>query len=194
MNFDEEIKEEIKKEAKLGIAQIIAKIFATILEPILKLIDLFKSECKRWYDDYKMKKTMNFIVNSEVLRHYLDKHNFDCIMFNTHNGQHSESGFGYKYVKSIFHYVQSKNNMLEIWCNNSSPIEIYLKWMYHCLYAKSFLKCEFDEKMQLYFADYDKIFWRKYKSVFYCIMSGDAILTESHEKYINKIIDNFLYR
>jgi len=140
----------------------------------------------------KMKKTMNFIIHSNLLSEYLATHNLECIMHTTTNGEHSEGGFGYKYIKPIFTFVSSENKMLKLWCNNSSPIQIYIKWMYYCLQKKNFLKSEFDYNMGSFFCDYDKVYFRKHRSIFYCVMSVETILTESHEEYINSIIDYFL--
>ena len=189
-----EITDDIKREASSGISQIIGKVFSTLFEPLLKGIDAIKTFFKKRYDERKMRNTMSFVVNYNLLQAYLDKHNFDCIMHTTHNGLCSEGGFEYKYIKPIFTFIQAKNEMLEIFCNNSSPIQLYIQWICYCIQHKTFTKNSFDEKMMVFFGDYDRIFWRRHRSVFYCILSGDAILTNENEKYINTIIDKFLQK
>ena len=185
---DFEIKSQVKKEVNTGISYVIAKIFATVLE----LIDITVKKVKIHYENRRIRKTMNYIVNATLLQYYLNENNFDCIMHTTHNGLYSEAGFGYKYVRPIFTCVKSNNKMLDLFCNDSSPASLYTKWMWYCIQCFDMMKPDFDEKMRAYFMDYDKVFWRKHRTVFYCILSGDAILTDKHEKYINMIIDNLL--
>jgi len=190
----DEIIEKVKEEVHLGIAQIISKIFATILEPILHSIDILKSKVNLLLENHRMLATMNLVVNTELLREYLEKNNFDCIIYATHNGEHSDTGLGYKFIKPIFVFVRSENAMLERCCRYSSPIPIYAKWLWNCIQHKVSLKAQgdFDEQMQSYFKDYSKVFWRKHRSVFYYIMTKGEVLTNENEDYIESLIDNIL--
>ena len=193
MANDNEVIEQIKSETKTGISQVIAKIFESAVEPFLDGIDLLKSVVRRCYENYKIKKTMYSIINKNLLEIYLEKHNLNCFMLTTHNGQHSESGLGKKYINPEFVYTTlSDNNLLDVLCSNESPLHLYAKWLYFCMQGRSFEKQDFTEKMQAYFEDYNYVFFRKYRVVFYVIMSKDRELTNEHERYINTIIDNFL--
>ena len=189
----DEIIEKVKEEAHLGIAQIISKIFATILEPILHSIDIVKLRIGLLFEKRQMTKDMNFIVNVGLLRSFLERHHFDCVIHTSHNGNHSNTGLGYKYIKPIFVLVHSENELLKTWCKHSSPTYTYTELLYYCIQHRSYTISEFDERLTSYFADYyKKVFFRRHRSVYYCIMSKDEVLTNENEEYIESLIDNIL--
>jgi len=187
-----EILEELKKEANQSIGHIIIKVFNTLLEPILNGIDKIKVNINKCREARKIRNTMDYIIHYNSLLNYLEKYNFESVMHTTNNGNHSETGISYRYIHPIFSNVKSNNKMLELFCKNDSPISLYVLWMFYCIQNTTHIKKEFDDRMQSYFNDYEIVYWRKYRSVFYCILATDIALTQDHEKKINFLIDNLI--
>ena len=191
--MEDEVFDDLKNEAKQGVAQIVAKIFSTLLEPILIGIDKVKEQLYKRLDAYNVRKTMSFIENSSLLYRYLDEHNFDCVVFVMHNGIHSSSGLGCKFLTPQLENVQSPNEMLGLFKSMTLPLsKTYIEWIYYCFQHKAYTRSEFNNEMMLYFDDYEKLFFRTYRGVFYIVMSGESVLTNDDENYINSIIDSLL--
>ena len=190
MSDDNDLMDQLKMESKLGGDHIISKIFSTLLEPILKGFEWIKDQIAIKYVERRLINTMSFVENTFLLSVYLEEHNFDCLIL------YSDPGFKFKFLEPVFVSVKSKNKHLKKICNNNSHVRSLCLWMWYCMQHKSFSKGidgKFgNDKLDLYFSDYEKIFWRVRSSMFYCVMSGGAILTNEDERYINNIIDNFL--
>jgi len=104
----------LKKEAASGLVQIISKLFQSLIEPVLKLIDKIRDRLIKRIKKRNIEKDMDVTISDILLKEYLKRNDFELIVWRTKNGEHDETGFGYRYIHPFFTYCNSTNELLEL--------------------------------------------------------------------------------
>jgi hypothetical protein len=190
------IETSIHREFESSIGKVIVRIFDAIIQPILNLIPKIVNKISRKFEQRKIKNTMKFAVNSNLLRNYLDKNNLDMIVLLTHNGKKSEAGVSYKYFKKLFCDLQDNhsNDLLNLLLNNSSQIDLFDDWLVNCEESKDIDSADFDNKLNSYFGEfaYSTICFRRYRTAFYLILCRENLPNQADEFYIIEQIEKLL--
>ena len=189
----DEIIDDVKREASSGISKVISSIFDTLIQPILNLIPTLARHIQKKREEKKIRKTMNFIVHSNLLHNYLDARSLDCIVFRQHNGLKSGT-FGFRYIRPVFVNIShnDRNDLLKLFTEHSSPIHLYDTWMYKMASNRNIYKENYTPKEQSFFDKYNTICYRKHESNFYIILCSHTIPTDNEEYYIKELIEKLI--
>jgi len=186
----EEITDSIKREATTGILQIIGKIFSTLIEPLLNGIEALKGLISDFYKERRIRRTMGFILFSDLMMDYISEHNIDILVFSTHNGEHSESGYDFRFVKALYSSFISEKNAVNKFLAHSTPAHFYLDWLSNCVKCKETERVNYNSKEKTFFGNYERIYWRRFHDIFYCVLANKDLDINQIEQEINEIIRN----